>query len=87
MDRHVIAHRNHFTGSVKDGARVVATFLDIRREGSSPQGRSHFFGDGVIQILENFEFDRVPHSPRSLRQDGRGQGSGRGAFKKLLTIK
>ena len=62
MHRHVIAHRNHLARSIENRTGVVAALLDIRGEGSPAQGRSHFFSDGVIEVLKDLNFDRITRS-------------------------
>src|SRR6516225_8937057 len=72
MYGHVIAHGERFAGTVEHRARVVATLLDVGREGGTPQSSSHFLGDGVKQMLEDFHFDGITwHVPVSLTQPSR----------------
>jgi hypothetical protein len=59
VNRHVIAHGDDFARAVEYGAGVVAAFLDVGRKGRPAQRRAHFFGDGVEETLENFQFDRI----------------------------
>ena len=61
MHRHVIAHGDDLACGIEDGAGVVAALFDIGREGSAAQGGSHLFGDGVVEVLENLEFDGITH--------------------------
>ena len=79
MHRHVIAHGDDLTRGIEDGARVVAALFDIGRKGGAAQRRSHLFGDGVVEVLEDFEFDRIGHGTRRVyanewrRSEIRGQ--------------
>ena len=59
MHRHVIAHGDDLARGVEHGAGVVAALLDIGRERSAAQRRAHLLGDGVVEVLEDFEFDRI----------------------------
>ena len=59
VNRHVIAHGNYFAVGIEHGAGVVEAFLDIGGESGSTQGRAHLFRNGVIDILEYFEFDGI----------------------------
>jgi hypothetical protein len=43
-------------------AGVVAAFFDVGRKGCTAQGGAHFFGDGVVEVLEYFEFDGIAHA-------------------------
>ena len=83
MYRHVIAHGNYFAVFVEYSAGVIAAFLDVGRKRSAAQRSTHFFGDGVIKVLENFELDRIAHRARSLRQPARRLPYSR----KLLTFR
>jgi hypothetical protein len=58
---HVIAHGDDLARGIEDSAGVVAALFDVGRERSTAQGGSHFFGDGVVEVLEDFEFDRIAH--------------------------
>jgi len=57
----VIAHGDDFARGIEEGAGIVAAFLDIRREGGAAESGSHLFGDGMVEVLEDFEFDGVGH--------------------------
>ncbi len=59
MHRHVVSHGNDLTTAVENRARVIAALFDVGREGGSLERGSHLFGDGVIEILEDLEFDRI----------------------------
>src|ERR1700722_12175942 len=59
MHRHMIAHRDYLTRAIEHRAGIIAPFLDIRRECGTPQRRAHLLRNGVIQVLENFQFDRI----------------------------
>jgi len=59
MHGHVIAHGDDLSAGIEDGAGIIAAFLDVGRKGGAAQGDSHFFGDGVVEILEDLEFDRI----------------------------
>ena len=61
MHRHVIAHGDDLACGIEDGAGVVAALFDIGGKRSAAQCGSHFFGDGVVEILEDLEFDRIAH--------------------------
>src|ERR1700723_3856232 len=58
MDRHVIAHRNHPLLAVKQRARIVPPFLDIRRDGGAPQRGAHLFSDRVNAALKDRQRNR-----------------------------
>src|SRR5262249_37668894 len=63
MNRHVVAHGDHFAAAVEYRTGIIATLLDVGRERGSAQRRPHFLGYGVIEILEDLEFDGVaPHA-------------------------
>src|SRR5258706_14960548 len=55
MHRHVITHRKNFSSAVEDREGVVETFLDVGRESRTAQRRSHYVGDRVKQVLEDFQ--------------------------------
>src|SRR5262245_8218640 len=59
MHGHVVALRNHVTTIVKNGARIVPAFFDVRRESRPLQSRSHFFCDRMKQAYKNFKLDGV----------------------------
>jgi hypothetical protein len=61
VHRQVIAHGDDLACGIKDGAGVVASLFDIGGKGSAAQGGSHFFCDGVVEVLEDLEFDRIAH--------------------------
>src|SRR5580698_9396612 len=62
MHWHVLPHGDDFTGALKQRARIIAPLLDVGGKRSTPQRRAHFLGDGVEQVLEDFQFDRItPH--------------------------
>jgi hypothetical protein len=61
MNRHVIAHGNDLACGIEDSTGVVAALFDVGRERSSAQGGSHLFGDGMVEVLENLEFDGITH--------------------------
>ena len=55
----MIAHRDDLTFGVENSARVVAALFDIGGKCGAAKSGAHFFGDRVIKILEDFEFDRI----------------------------
>ena len=57
VDRHMIAHGDHPLVPVKERAGVVAPLLDIGRDGSAPQGRSHLLRNGMDTALEDGQVD------------------------------
>jgi hypothetical protein len=57
----VIAHGNDLARGIEDGAGVVAALLNVGRKRSAAQRGSHLFGDGMVEILEDFEFDGITH--------------------------
>src|SRR5713101_1855245 len=59
MHRHVVTHCDHFAAGVEYRTGVVAPFLDVRGECRSAQGRAHLLGNGVIDVLEDFQFDGI----------------------------
>jgi hypothetical protein len=59
---HVIAHGDDLAFRIEDSAGVVAALFDIGGKGSAAQCGSHLFGDGVVEVLEDFEFDRITHA-------------------------
>ena len=59
MHGHVIAHGQRVAGCVEERAGVVATLLDVGREGRAAQRGAHFFRDGMEEMLEDFELDGV----------------------------
>ena len=61
MHRHVITHGDDLAFGIEDSAGVVAALFDIGRERSTTQGGSHFFGDGVVEVLEDLEFNGITH--------------------------
>jgi hypothetical protein len=61
--RHVIAHGDDLALRIEDGAGIVPAFFDVGGEGSAAQSGSHFLGDGVVEVLEYLEFDRIRHAP------------------------
>ena len=76
MHRHVVAHRDHFARAIKHRARIIAPFFDVRRKRSPAQRRTHLLRNGVIQVLEDFQFDRIaPHEAQCTGNRGRSQRS------------
>ena len=59
MHGHVVALGNHVAVMVEDRARVIAPFFDVRRKRRPPQRRAHLLGDRVIDVLENFQLNRI----------------------------
>jgi hypothetical protein len=59
MHGHVIAHGNHFAVRVKDRAGVVSPLFDIGRKRGPPQSGAHLLGNGVINVLEDFQLDGI----------------------------
>jgi hypothetical protein len=59
MHRHVIAHGHDLRVPIEDGAGIIATLSNVRRERAATQGRPHFLGDGMKQLTKDFEFHRV----------------------------
>jgi len=59
MHGHVVAHRDHASPAVEDSAGVVAPLLDVWRKRSAPQGRAHFFRDGMDGALKDCQLDGV----------------------------
>jgi hypothetical protein len=81
MHRHVIAHGDHFTTGIKDRAGVIAPFLDVGRKRGATQRRSHLLCDGVIDVLEDFQFDGIAsHCERHYR------GAGAAWFQQALPV-
>ncbi len=68
VNGHVVAHGENFTRSVKHGAGIVAPLLDVGRKRGAAQRRSHFFRDGMKEILENFQANGI-HSSSARLQD------------------
>ena len=67
---HVIAHGDDLARGIEDGAGVIAAFFDIGREGSAAQRGPHFFGDRVVEVLEDFEFDGIGHVGQEFTSSG-----------------
>src|SRR5580698_5855109 len=62
MHRHVLPHGDDFPGALKQRARIIAPLLNVGGKRSAPQRRAHLLGDGVEQVLEDFQFDGIaPH--------------------------
>jgi hypothetical protein len=61
VDGHVIAHGNDLSRRIEDGAGVVAALFDVGRKGGAAESGSHLFSDGVVEVLEDLEFDGVGH--------------------------
>ncbi len=59
MHGHVIAHGKHVAGGVEERTGVIATLLDVGREGGAAQRGAHLFGDRVKEMLEDLELDGV----------------------------
>ncbi len=59
MHRHVVAHGDHMAVGVKHSAGVIPALFYVGRECRAAQGRAHFFGDRMKNVLEDFQFDRV----------------------------
>jgi len=59
MHWHVVAHRDHFAIAVENRAGIIAPFLDVGRKCRAPQGRAHLLSDGVVEVLEDFQFHRI----------------------------
>ncbi len=68
MHGHVIAHGDHFTAGIKDGAGIVPPLFDIGRKCGTTQRGPHLLGDGVVNILEDFQLDGIlSHDVRPVR--------------------
>ena len=64
---HVVAHGNHFAIAIEHRARIIAPLFDVGRKRGPAQRRAHFLRDGVIDVLENFQFDGIaPHNDRQV---------------------
>ena len=61
VHRHVVAHGDDLACGIEDGAGVVAALFDVGREGGAAQGGAHLLGNGVVEVLEDFEFDGIAH--------------------------
>ena len=61
MHRHVVAHSDDLAACVEHRAGIIAPLFDVGRERGAAQRRAHFFGDGMKQILENFDLDGIAH--------------------------
>src|SRR5690348_718538 len=59
MHRHVVAHGDDLALAIKNGAGIVATFLDVGRERRTPERRAHLLSDGMVEVLEDFQFHRI----------------------------
>src|SRR5688572_18171662 len=59
MDRHMVPLRYKLSLGIKDGARIVSSFLDIGGEGGAPQSDSHFFCYRSVKGLKNLEADWI----------------------------
>jgi hypothetical protein len=59
---HVIAHGYDLACGIEDGAGIVSPLFDVGGKRSAAQRSSHFFSDGVIEVLEDFEFDWIGHA-------------------------
>jgi hypothetical protein len=44
---------------VEHGARIVAALFDVRRKRGAAESGAHLLGNGVVEILENFEFNGI----------------------------
>ena len=75
-------------GRVEYRARVIATLLDVRREGGAPQRSAHLFGNGVEEMLEYLELDRIKaHDGMISREQVAGFGAGEGKSQKVESRK
>ena len=61
VHRHVITHCDDLAERVEHGAGVIAALLYIGRKRSAAQRSPHFFGNGVVEVLEDLEFDGIAH--------------------------
>ena len=59
MHRHVRGVGRQSALSVEHGTGKVLTFLDVDRMGGVGQNRTHLFGDGHEQVVEDFQHDRI----------------------------
>ena len=57
---------DHPPGGVKDGARVVAALLDIRRKGGASQRRSHLFGHRAEEMPKDLQADGIDGGGRTI---------------------
>jgi hypothetical protein len=55
----VVAHRDHLAVAIKYRAGLIAPLFDVGRKRGPPQRGAHLLGNGVEEILEYFEFDRI----------------------------
>ncbi len=55
---------------IEDGAGIVAALFDVGRERGAAQGGAHLFGDGVVEVLEDFEFDWIAHARDECTSNG-----------------
>src|SRR5688572_20972798 len=59
MDRHMVPLGYKLSLGIKDGARIVSSFLNIGGECGAPQSDSHFFCYRSVKGLKNLESDRI----------------------------
>ena len=59
MHRHVIAHGDYLAFAVENRAGIIAPLFDVGRKCRSPKGSTHFFRDGMVDALEDFQFDGI----------------------------
>lgn len=64
VDRHVVAHGNDLTVGIENSAGIIPPFLNVWRERGAAECGAHLFGDGVVQIGENLDFDRIAHAQK-----------------------
>lgn len=62
MDGHMVPHRHRFAMPVIDGARIVAPFLDVDREGGLLEDNPHFVADGGQQMAKQLKLHGAGHA-------------------------
>lgn len=59
VHRHVIAHGDDLSRRVEYSAGVIAALLNVGGKRGPAESRAHFFGDRMVEVLEDLEFDGV----------------------------
>lgn len=59
VNGNMIARRDNFAVAIEHCAGIIASLLDIGRKRGALQRCAHLFCNGVIDVFENLELDRV----------------------------
>jgi hypothetical protein len=70
VNGHMVAHGDDLTRSAEDGARIITALFNVRRKRGAAQRRAHLLSNGVEEVPENLDLDRIAkrHGPSVYRK-------------------